>query len=51
MSMYYNSTTGELTSVAPWGNHFYDDDLKAELFADWSEVADDLHANRCSQFS
>jgi hypothetical protein len=39
--MYYNSTTSEVTSVAPWGNHYYDDDLKAELFADWTEVADD----------
>lgn len=38
--MYHNATTNELTNVAPWGNHYYDDDLKAELFADWSEVAD-----------
>jgi len=40
MTMYYNSTTGELTNAAPWGNHYYDDDLKAELFSEWSEVAD-----------
>ena len=41
MTMYYNSTTGELTNVAPWGNHYYDDEIKAELFSEWSEVADD----------
>jgi len=40
MSKYYNSTTGELTSTAPWGNHYYDDDLKSELYSEWSEVAD-----------
>lgn len=40
MSKYYNRSTGELTSEAPWGNHYYDDDLKATLFANWSEVED-----------
>lgn len=40
--MYYNSKTNELTNVAPWGNHFYDDEIKAELFADWTEVADNF---------
>ena len=40
MTLYYNSTTCELTSIAPWGNHYYDDDLKSELYSEWSEVAD-----------
>jgi len=40
MTMYYNSTTGELTSAAPWGNHYYDDEIKTEIFSEWAEVAD-----------
>lgn len=40
--MYYNASTGELTDAAPWGNHYYDDELKKQIFADWQEVADDF---------
>lgn len=40
MSKWYNSKTGELTSGPPWGNHYYDDELRAVLFADWAETLD-----------
>jgi len=38
--MYYNVTTKELTSSPPWGNHYYDPDVLAELYSEWSEVAE-----------
>ncbi|WP_196600022.1 hypothetical protein [Pectinatus frisingensis] len=40
--MYYNASTGELTDTAPWGNHYYDDELKKKMFAGWQEVADNF---------
>ena len=38
--MYYNSTTGQLTSSAPWGNHHISDSLKVENYPDWQIVDD-----------
>jgi len=40
--IWYNKKTNELSSAAPWGDHYYDSEIRAELFADWSQVADDF---------
>jgi len=42
MMQWYNKKTNELSSAAPWGDHYYDPEIRAELFADWSQVADDF---------
>lgn len=40
--IWYNKKTNELSSAAPWGDHYYDPEIRAELFADWQQVADDF---------